>query len=301
MSRILDRFTESLKKRLVYEDDLITSFLSRVAITPEENSALRGAQSYSNKREEELRILLRKMYSAMRDAEITTEEILRNYPFPVRAILLMRYLEKQGEERSTMLVERINEMGFKLIQNDVWVLPPARTPQSLETEQELKLWVYENLVKKVDRELQFVMPFVTVIDLKKTVAERRRVRKKYASNTIFNIMEVDQMVPPSFVYSFLKGRGLGIERVVRAGDLVLLSSSFSDDLLSSKLEENKREIVERIAKTLQKERVTLDDISEMDEARFAGLLEGLVPLARGVAQRLIAEAKYWKRVLSGSP
>ena len=45
----------------------------------------------------------------------------------------------------------------------------------------------------------------------------------------------------------------------------------------------------------------MDDISEMDEARFAGLLEGLVPLARGVAQRLIAEAKYWKRVLSGSP
>ena len=109
------------------------------------------------------------------------------------------------------------------------------------------------------------------------------------------------MVPPSFVYSFLKGRGLGIERVVRAGDIVLLSSSFSDDLLSSKLEENKREVVDRLAKSLQKERVTLDDISEMDEARFAALLEGLVPLERGVAQRLIAEAKYWKRVLAGSP
>ena len=90
-----------------------------------------------------------------------------------------------------MLVERINEIGFKLIQNDVWVLPPGRTPQTVESEQELKLWVYENLVKKVDRELQFVMPFVTVIDLKKTVAERRRVRKKYASNTIFNIMEYE--------------------------------------------------------------------------------------------------------------
>ncbi len=301
MSRIFDRFTESLKKKFVSEDELITSFLNRVALTPEENSALRGAQGYSNKREEELRVLLRKMYSAMRDAEITTEEVLRSYPFPVRAILLMRYLEKQGEERSTMLVERINEIGFKLIQNDVWVLPPARTPQTLESEQELKLWVYENLVKKVDRELQFVMPFVTVIDLKKTVAERRRIRKKYASSTIFNVMEVDQMVPPSFVYTFVKGRGLGIERVVRSGDLVFLSSSFSDDLLSSKLEDNKREVVERLAKTLQKETVTLDDISEMDEVKFAGLLEGLVPLSRGVAQRLIAEAKYWKRVLAGSP
>jgi len=301
MSRIFDRFAESLKKKFVSEDDLITSFLNRVALTPEENSALRGAQGYSNKREEELRVLVRKMYSAMRDAEITTEEVLRSYAFPVRAILLMRYLEKQGEERSTMLVERINEIGFKLIQNDVWVLPPARTPQTLESEQELKLWVYENLVKKVDRELQFVMPFVTVIDLKKTVAERRRIRKKYASNTIFNVMEVDQMVPPSFVYTFLKGRGVGIERVVRSGDLVFLSSSFSDDLLSSKLEDNKREVVDRLSKTLQKETVNLDDISEMDEVKFAGLLEGLVPLSRGVAQRLIAEAKYWKRVLAGSP
>ena len=73
MSRIFDRFTESLKKKFVSEDELITSFLNRVALTPEENSALRGAQGYSNKREEELRVLLRKMYSAMRDAEITTE------------------------------------------------------------------------------------------------------------------------------------------------------------------------------------------------------------------------------------
>ena len=301
MSRILDRFTESFKKKLVSEDDLITSFLNRVALTPQQNSAIRGAESYSNKRQEELRVLLRKMYSAMREAEITTEEVLRSYPFPVRAILLMRYLEKQGEERSTMLVERINEMGFKLIQNDVWVLPPTKTPQTLETEQELKLWVYENLVKKVDRDLQFVMPFITVIDLKKTVAERRRIRKKYSSNTIFNVMEVDEMVPPSFVYTFLKGRGLGIEQVLKSGDLVLLSSSFSDDLLSSKLEENKREVIDRLAKTLQKERITLDDLSEMDEARFAALIEGLVPLEKGVAQRLVAEAKYWKRVLAGSP
>ncbi len=301
MSRILDRFSESFKKKLISEDDLIASFLSRVALTPEDNSAIIGAESYSNKREEELRVLLRKMYSAMRDAEITTEEVLRSYPFPVRAILLMRYLEKQGEERSTMLVERINEVGFRLIQNDVWVLPPTKTPQTLETEQELKLWVYENLVKRVDRELQFVMPFVTVIDLKKTVAERRRIRKRYASNTIFNVMEVDRMVPPSFVYTFLKGRGLGIEQVLKSGDLVFLSSSFSDDLLSSKLEENKREVVERLTKTLQKERVTLDDLSEMEEVRFAGLLGGLVPHERGVAQRLIVEAKYWKRVLAGSP
>src|SRR3989442_6423377 len=229
MSRIFDRFTESFKKKFVSEDELIASFLNRVALTPEENSALRGAQSYSNKREEELRILLRKMYSAMRDAEITTEEVLRSYPYPVRAILLMRYLEKQGEERSTMLVERINEIGFKLIQNDVWVLPPARTPQTLESEQELKLWVYENLVKKVDRELQFVMPFVTVIELKQTVAERRRIRKKYASNTIFNVMEVDQMVPPSFSSTFLKGGGLGFKREFRWGDSAYLSASFSDD------------------------------------------------------------------------
>src|SRR5438093_12499739 len=127
MSRIFDRFTESLKKKFVSEDELITSFLNRVALTPEENSALRGAQGYSNKREEQLRVLLRKMYSAMRDAEITTAEVLRSYPFSVRAILLVRYLEKQGEERSTMLVERINEIGFKLIQNEVLYLRPSRT------------------------------------------------------------------------------------------------------------------------------------------------------------------------------
>src|SRR5437870_13026203 len=105
MSRIFDRFTESFKKKFVSEDELITSFLNRVALTPEENSAVRGAQGYSNKREEELRMLLRKMYSAMRDAEITTEEALRSYPCAVSAILLMRYLENQGGEVTTRQAE----------------------------------------------------------------------------------------------------------------------------------------------------------------------------------------------------
>ncbi len=299
MSRIFDRFTETFRKRLISDDELIASFLNRVALTPEENTAIRGADSYANKREEELRVLVRRMSSAMKDAEISTEEILRNFPFAVRAILLLRYLEKVGEERSTMLVERINELGFRLIQNDVWVLPPTKTPQSLETDQDLKTWVYENLVKKVDRDLQFVLPFVSIIDLKKTVAEKKRIRKKFASKTIFNVMEVDEMVPPSFVYSFLKERSLGIEQVLKMSDFVFLASSFSDDLLVSKLEENKHEIMERLSKTLNKERVTLDDLSELDETKLAGLLEGLVPLEKGVTQRLVAEAKYWKRILAG--
>ncbi len=299
MSRIFDRFTETFRKRLISDDELIASFLNRVALTSEENTAIRGADSYANKREEELRVLVRRMSSATKDAEISTEEILRNFPFAVRAILLLRYLEKQGEERSSMLVERINELGFRLIQNDVWVLPPTKTPQSMETDQDLKTWVYENLVKKVDRDLQFVLPFICIIDLKKTVAEKKRIRKKFASKTIFNVMEVDEMVPPSFVYSFLKERNLGIEQVLKMGDFVFLASSFSDDLLVSKLEENKHELMERLSKTLSKERVTLDDLSELDEAKLAGVLEGLVPLEKGVAQRLVAEAKYWKRILAG--
>jgi len=299
MSRIFDRFTEPFRKKLISDDELISTFLNRVSLTPDENAAIRGAESYANKREEELRVLVRRLKSAVRDAEISTEEILRSYPFSIKAILLMRYMEKQGEERSTMLVERINEVGFKLIQNDVWILPPSKMPQSLETDEDLKMWVYQNLVKKVDRDLQFVLPFVTVIDLKKTIAERKRIRKKYASATVFNVMEVDEMVSPSFVYSFFKGRNLGIEQVLKAGDVVFLASSFSDDLLVSKLEENKHEITERLSKVLHKEKVGLDDLAEVDDVKLGGTLAGLVPLEKGVAQRLVAEAKYWKRVLGG--
>ncbi len=299
MSKFLDKFTESLwKKQKLTEEELLHAFLERVALTDEESAAMRSTTDEERRRGEGFRIYIRRMKTAMKDALITEEDIIKSYPEPLKAILLMRFLEKQGEKRSVKLAEKINEAGLKFVQNDVWILPPSRTPQDLVTDQDLKQWVYENLTKTVYKKLQFVFPFIAIIDMRKVIAPRRGILRKYTGNTVFNVMELDEMVPPSYVYFYLKERSLGIDDVVRRGDLLFLASALNDQLAVSDIRDKRKQIVQRLFESLGRGSLSLENISNMDEGALTKVFEGLVQHPDGVAQRLIIESKYWERFLS---
>lgn len=299
MSKFLDRFTDSLwKKQKLSEEEILHTFLERVSLTGEESTAVHNATDEERRREEGFRIYIRRMKTAMKDALITDEDIIKSYPEPLKAILLMRFLEKQGEKRSVRLAEKINEAGLKFVQNDVWILPPSKTPQDLLTDQDLKQWVYENLTKTLYKKVQFVFPFIAIIDMRKVIAPRRGILRKYTGNTVFNVMELDEMVPPSYVYYYLKERSLGIEDVVRRGDLLFLASALNDRLAVSDIKEKRRQIVQRLFESLSKGSLSLEDISNIAEGALTKVLEGLVQHPDGVAQRLIIESKYWKRFLT---
>lgn len=299
MSKFLDRFTDSLwKKQKLSEEEILHTFLERVSLTGEESTAVHNATDEERRREEGFRIYIRRMKTAMKDALITDEDIIKSYPEPLKAILLMRFLEKQGEKRSVRLAEKINEAGLKFVQNDVWILPPSKTPQDLLTDQDLKQWVYENLTKTLYKKVQFVFPFIAIIDMRKVIAPRRGILRKYTGNTVFNVMELDEMVPPSYVYYYLKERSLGIEDVVRRGDLLFLASALNDQLAVSDIKEKRRQIVQRLFESLSKGSLSLEDISNIAEGALTKVLEGLVQHPDGVAQRLIIESKYWKRFLT---
>lgn len=299
MSKFLDRFTESLwKKQKLSEEEMLHAFLERVSLTNEEATAVRNATDEERRREEGFRIYIRRMKTTMKDALITDEDIIKSYPEPLKAILLMRFLEKQGEKRSVRLAEKINEAGLKFVQNDVWILPPSKTPQDLVTDQDLKQWVYENLTKTLYKKVQFVFPFIAIIDMRKVIAPRRGILRKYTGNTVFNVMELDETVPPSYVYYYLKERSLGIEDVVRRGDLLFLASALNDQLAVSDIREKRKRIVQRLFESLSKGSLSLEDISNIDGGALTKVLEGLVQHPDGVAQRLIIESKYWERFLS---
>lgn len=298
MSKFLDRFTDSLwKKQKLSEEEMFHAFLERVSLTGEESTAVHNATD-EERRGAGFRIYIRRMKSAMKDALITDEDIIKSYPEPLKAILLMRFLEKQGEKRSVRLAEKINEAGLKFVQNDVWILPPSKTPQDLLTDQDLKQWVYENLTKTLYKKVQFVFPFIAIIDMRKVIALRRGILRKYTGNTIFNVMELDEMVPPSYVYYYLKERSLGIEDVVRRGELLFLASSLNDQLAVSDIKEKRKQVVQRLFESLNKGSLSLEEISNIDEGALTKVLEGLVQHPDGVAQRLIIEAKYWERFLN---
>jgi hypothetical protein len=299
MSKFLDRFTESLwKKQKLSEEEMMHAFLERVALSHEESAGVQSALNEERRREEGFRIYIRRIKLAMKDALITEEDIIKSYPEPLKAILLMRFLEKEGEKRSVRLAEKINDAGLKFVQNDVWILPPSKTPQDLVTDQDLKQWVFENLTKTLYKKVQFVFPFVAIIDVRKVIAIRRGILRKYTGNTVFNVMELDEMVPPSYVYYYLKDRKLGIEDVVRRGDLLFLASPHNDEVAVSELREKRRLVMQKLSQALEKENWSLADISNIVEGVLTKVLEGLVSHPEGMAHRLTTEAKYWERFLS---
>jgi len=299
MSKFLDRFTDSLwKKQKLSEEEMLHAYLERVSVSPEEGTALRNAVDEQRRREEGFRIYIRRMKMTMKDALITEEDIIKSYPEPLKAILLMRFLEKQGEKNSVKLAEKINEAGLKFVQNDVWILPPSRTPQDLVSDQDLKQWVYENLTKTVYKKLQYVFPFIAIIDMRKVIAPRRGILRKYTGNTVFNVMELDEMVPPSYVYYYLKERNLGIEEVVRRGDMLFLASCINDPLAVSDLTEKRKQVVQRLFEATNKGSLSLEAIANLDEISLTKVFEGLVQHPDGVAHRLITESKYWERFLN---
>ncbi len=98
MSKFLDRFTDSLwKKQKLSEEEMFHAFLERVSLTDEESTAVHNATD-EERRGAGFRIYIRRMKSAMKDALINDEDIIKSYPEPLKAILLMRFLEKQGEK-----------------------------------------------------------------------------------------------------------------------------------------------------------------------------------------------------------
>jgi hypothetical protein len=302
----LDKFVEPFKKSVApftkrrSEQEIIAAVIERIHIAGED-AELRDNSDKEQEKEEMYGKLIRRLKRQIKNAGISSDEIIRSHNGPISAIMLLRYAEKYKQKQSTILKDRINQFGFKYLQNGVWILPPSKTPQNLNSQDDLRLWFYQNLTKPIGKDLQFVLPFVALIDLKKVFAERKRIRKKAWSKTIFNIMEMEEMIPTSYIYEYLKRRKMSIEDVLRSGDIHLLASAFADASVISQLEESKDEIIRRLQQATGANKVLLDHIANLEVVEMTNVLNGLVSHAKDIAQRMIVEARYWERFLEGEP
>jgi hypothetical protein len=80
--------------------------------------------------------------------------------------LIFKFRERHKGRKSTLLRERIIELGFKHLQSGVWILPPVKTPYNVNFQEELRQWVRKNLIDPIDGELEYVFPFVALLDLR---------------------------------------------------------------------------------------------------------------------------------------
>jgi hypothetical protein len=299
---VLDRIAKPFKKGTgspkPNEAEIISAVIERIPVVGEPVSF--EEQELPARAEDEYVKLVRRLRPQLDAMGISREELIRNYDKPLYALLLLRFLEEYKKKPSLAIRDRLLGLGFRLLQNDVWVFPPSLTPQDLKTQADLKAWVRRNLTKSLRKNYQYVMPFVALVDLKMVVAERFRVVKQPQGRTVFSLFDVEDLLPASYIYGYMKQKGFTLEGMIRGGDPVFLASAFGDAETMAGVSKNQYEVSRRLRRVMNVDRLSLSYIATLHENELGEALAGLVPRPLEVATGLGIEARYWERFLDGT-
>jgi hypothetical protein len=227
-------------------------------------------------------------------AGISLDEILRKYDKPVNVILMMKFNEKLKGKQSVMLKQRLEQLGFRHVQSGVRLLPPHETEAILESDRSLGDWIQEEIVKKLDTRLRYVLPFVALVDLRKDFSLRRGPPEKRL-RTIRDLLTVADL-PPELVLRRLDEKHLTIAKLVGLGDIGFLAAR-CDSSTQEDLELSKPDILRKLRKATGKENPDLVDIAHMDGQKLSAVLIGHVADESAVADAIIDEARFWDRQL----
>jgi hypothetical protein len=301
---LLDRFVKPFKKsveplmRKRSEEEIVGAINDRIPL--EDEPTIPEDADKNAKREDDFRRLLRRLDHQVEALGVSTDEMLRYYDRPLNAIILLRTLEKHKKKASLEIRDRLIGLGFVLLHNNVWVLPPSRTPQDLRSQEDIKVWVRNRLTKALRKDYQYVMPFVAVVDMRKVIAERHRVVKQPEARTIFTVMDRKDLLPATYIFSYLKKKGFSLEEMIRSGDLIFLASAFADPETLEALKQSQAYATSRIQRLMNTDGISLSYIADLHEKELGSALDGIVQHPVDVASRLAIEARYWERFLDGT-
>ncbi|MDG6988996.1 MAG: hypothetical protein JRN21_06685 [Nitrososphaerota archaeon] len=279
------------------DDELAQAVIQRIEVDGEDHAAPATYEDH----ELMCKRLVRRLGWQLKNSGITVEELIKSYPGEVKALLLLKSYERSKSKKgSVSLRDRLIATGFKLVQSGVWVLPPTRTPAGLESQESLKLWFRQEMSKQVGKQVDYVFPFVALVDLKRTVSERRGIRKMPAARTLFAVLSLEEVVSYSHLYATMKSRGLSVKDIVLSGDVSFLASAFADggDLEGVHLHD--LELAQKLRHLTGAASIDLEGLANLGPDTIAKALDGVVAHPKDFAQRLIVEAQYWMRFLGGT-
>ncbi|MDV3293814.1 MAG: hypothetical protein LYZ70_06045 [Nitrososphaerales archaeon] len=283
------------------DDDLIDAVIQRIDVDSEAHAEASAPKPPGPEdKEEKYDRLLKRLGWQLAKSGIGVEEVVRTFPGEIQAVLLHKSYEKFKGRDSNFLREKFIEMGWKNIQPNVWVLPPNKTPAGSVNQEELKIWARRKLTKPFGKDLDYVFPFIAVIDLKRVTADKKGTRKLPVARTIYGVLEPSEVVPSSHLYNVMKSRGFGVKDIILSGDIPFLASAFAttDDLLA--IQENEEAIGARLRSLTGSQNMGLQDIANLGAELIADAFGTSVAHPKDLAQRLIIEAQFWMRHLGGT-
>lgn len=302
LGKFKDRFEklESVISPGSDEMDLILAVNQRIDVEGEQARAVEAGGAMEEDEEEVYEKLMRRLRWHLSKSGISAEEVIRTFPGDVQVVLLYRSYDKFKGEESNLLREKFIEMGWKNVQPNLWVLPPNKTPGGQVSSGDLKVWVRRKLAKPFGRDFDYVFPVVAVVDMKKVTADKKGIRKMPTARTIYNVLEPDEVVPASHLYSVMKSRGLGVRDIILSGSIPFLASAFATPEELTAIQENEEAISASLRQMTGSRAINLQDIANLGADLVADAFGSTVLHGKDLAQRLIVEAQFWMRLLGGS-
>ncbi len=297
----VEKLSESVISPTEDDMDLILAAIQRIDVEGEKAPGPgTDSQQEGDEEEETYQRLMRRLRWQLARSGIGPEDLIRGYPGEVQAVLLYRSYDKFRGEESNLLREKFIEMGWKNVQPNLWVLPPNKTPGGSISSEVLKVWVRRKLAKPFGRAFDYVFPVVAVIDMKKVTADKKGIRKMPTARTIYNVLEPQEVVPASHLYSVMKSRGYGVREIIMSGDIPFLASAFATPDELAAIEENADAIAASLRQMTGSQSINLSDIANLGADLVADAFGSTVVHGKDLAQRLIVEAQFWMRHLGGS-
>lgn len=248
------------------------------------------------------RRLMKRLEWQLKNSGITVEELVRTYPREVWSVVVFKAYEGTKKKRKLEFnfKEKLAGAGFRPIQAGAWILPPNKTPSGLESQDTIRVWFRQQLVKPAPKSVDFVFPFIALMDLKKVASERRGIRKMPTARTLFSVLSVEEVAPPSHLYSAMKAKGYGVRDIILAGDISFLASAFADKEDMEGIHENELEIGAKLRHATGAKKIDLEDLANLGPETIAKAFGSWVAHPKDFAQRLIVEAQFWMRVMGGT-
>jgi hypothetical protein len=271
----------------IQNSSLVDKLNERIFELEEDNE---GAQKKLEKGKKQFEKEKNRIIKSIERKGISTDKLIRKYDKPLNAILISYSSQKNENVNGKIVTEKflreeLSRFGLKSLGGSDFLIPPSHVPKSIRTRLDLEKWFEHEILKGRYCKIKFLL----LIDLNKNSFWKNYLpytQKKPFHHTIGEVLSIDDIFTENQINK------IAISDIIKSGDILWLASSF--------LSEEESEIIQKNQHSIEKQlnnpslRIIGDD---KYKNRLTEVLSEYIENAEEISQKIINEAKYWKKKL----
>ena len=243
----------------------------------------------------ELKKFLTKVNETIQRENISKEELIRNITTTLKAIVFFKTSEDTTKKRALFYNEVYPDMGIYSIRSGLSIVPPKRVPQDMPNAKIID-WFKKEIEKRVPKDYEYNIPFVSVINLNNTKSFKRLQKFRKIQFSFLDKIPFSELAPTKEIMNYLqKKKNLSTKDIVEIPNIAFLI----EDYLVSKsdiesIKKNNQKIIDELKKQTNSSEIKTTDLSTINKDILKNVLKKYVSDEEKCANRIIENGKFWK-------